>query len=171
MGIAALIALEQGLKLVINRFFLHVSAPIIAPILYFEPMFNRQYSWFNSMLRIGDTRLFHIVLVGILIVLLFLLYRYVQKRTRPRRIMKVMFAFLFAGAVCSFIDKVFWDGSLDYIRLNGFFTFDLKDLYINTFNGILIYLLIFRSHVINEIGQVFKKHDKDPAQPGTRQRK
>lgn len=155
-GIVALIALEQGVKLVINRFFLHVSVPIVAPILYFEPMFNRQYSWFNSMLRIGDTRWFHIGLVGILIVLLALLYRYVDHRIRLRPVIRVMFAFLFAGAVCSLIDKVFWDGSLDYIRLTGFFTFDLKDLYINTFNGILIYLLIFRSHIINEVARIIK---------------
>lgn len=145
LGIAALIALEQGIKLVINRFFLYASVPIVAPILYFEPMFNRHYSWFNSMLRIGGSKWLHIMVVGFLIVLLFLFYRYVRKHTRPRMIVNVMFAFLFAGAVCSFVDKVFWDGSLDYIRLTGFFTFDLKDIYINVFNGLLIYVILFRS--------------------------
>jgi len=145
LGVAALVALEQGIKLVINRFFLSVSAPIIAPILYFEPMFNRHYSWFNSMLRLEDSRWVHIAIVGLLIVLLFLFYRYGSMRTRPRRMVSVMFAFLFAGALCSFIDKVFWDGSLDYIRLTGFFTFDLKDIYINVFNGLLVYVVIFQS--------------------------
>ena len=144
MGITALIALEQGIKLVINRFLLHTSVPIIAPVLYFEPMFNRHYSWFNSMLRVGGSKWLHIGIVGLMIVLLFLFYRYVRGRTGPHRIVNVMFAFLFAGAVCSFIDKVFWDGSLDYIRLTGLFTFDLKDLYINVFNGLLIYALLFR---------------------------
>ena len=144
LGSTALIALEQGIKLVINRFFLSESVPIIAPVLYFEPMFNRHYSWFNSMLRIRDSKWVHIVIVGLLILLLTLFYRYIKGRTKPRRIVNVMFAFLFAGAVCSFIDKVFWDGSLDYIRLTGFFTFDLKDLYINIFNGLLVYVLLFR---------------------------
>ena len=143
-GIAVLIALEQGIKLVINRFFLSVSVPIIAPVLYFEPMFNRHYSWFNSMLRLGGSKWFHIGIVGFLIVLLSLFYRYVRGRTSLPRIVTVMFSFLFAGAVCSFADKVFWDGSLDYIRLTGFFTFDLKDLYVNTFNGLLVYMIIFR---------------------------
>ena len=161
LGIAALIALEQGIKLIINRFFLSVSVPIVPPILYFEPMFNRHYSWFNSMLRLGDSKWVHIGIVGFLIVLLFLFYRYVKGRIKSRRIVDVMFAFLFAGALCSFVDKVFWDGSLDYIRLTGFFTFDLKDLYINTFNGILIYLLIFRSRYIDEIGRMLKRAKKD----------
>ena len=145
IGVAALIALEQGIKLVISRFFLNTSVPIVAPVLYFEPMFNRHYSWFNSMLRIGGSKWAHIGIVGILIVLLFLFYRYVRKHTRPRRIVNVMFAFLFAGALCSFVDKVFWDGSLDYIRLTGFFTFDLKDIYVNVFNGLLVYVIMFRS--------------------------
>ena len=144
LGIAALIALEQGVKLIINRFFVTVSVPIVSPILYFEPMFNRHYSWFNSMLRIGDSKWVHIIIVGLLIILLALFHRYVNRRTDPHRMVNVMFAFLFAGAVCSFIDKVFWDGSLDYIRLTGFFTFDLKDLYINVLNGLLVYVVIFR---------------------------
>lgn len=159
LGIAGLIALEQGIKLLINRFFLDGSIPLLEPLFYFEPMFNRHYSWFNSMLRIEDSRWLHIVFVGLMIALLFLFYRYVGKRKGTRRITDMMFSFLFAGAICSFIDKVFWDGSLDYIRMDGLFTFDLKDLYINVFNGLLIYALLFRgeqlkrfmdSHIIED---------------------
>ena len=49
-----------------------------------------------------------------------------------------MFSFIFAGATCSLIDKVFWDGNLYYILLHGLFTFDLKDVYINIFIGLFI---------------------------------
>jgi signal peptidase II len=143
-GIAGLIALEQGIKLLINRFFLDASVPLLKPLFYFEPMFNRHYSWFNSMLRIEGSRWVHIVFVGLVIVLIFLFYRYARRRMGARRFTDTMFSFLLAGAVCSFIDKLFWNGSLDYIRMDGLFTFDLKDLYIDVFIGLLIYALLFR---------------------------
>ncbi len=38
--------------------------------------------------------------------------------------------FCLAGIICSFIDVVFWGGSLDFIRLLDWFTFDLKDVYL-----------------------------------------
>lgn len=153
LGITGLIVPEQGIKLIINRFFLDASVPVVPSILYFRPMFNRQYSWFNSMLRFEGGKWLHIVIVTVLIVLLVLFYRYLRKKMGPDKIINVMFAFIFAGAMCSLIDKVFWDGSLDYILLNGFFTFDLKDVYINVFNGFLIYLLLFRSRYLNDIAR------------------
>lgn len=153
IGAAGLIGLEQGIKIVINRWFLDASVPLVPPILYFDPLFNRQYSWFNSMLRIPDSKWVHIVLVAALVLALIWLYRRLGKKEVPGKILHVMFAFLFAGAMCSLIDKVFWDGSLDYILLNGFFTFDLKDMYINVFNGLLIYLLLFRNQYLNDIGR------------------
>jgi len=62
-----------------------------------------------------------------------------------------MFAFLFSGAICSLIDKVFWNGSLDYILVKGLFTFDLKDVYINVFIGLLILSLILGDKVLKQI--------------------
>lgn len=62
-----------------------------------------------------------------------------------------MYAFIFSGAMCSLIDKIFWNGSLDYILVNGFFTFDLKDVYINIFIGLLILSLLLKNKVLNQI--------------------
>ncbi|MGH4119158.1 signal peptidase II [Clostridium sp.] len=62
-----------------------------------------------------------------------------------------MYAFIFSGAICSLFDKIFWNGSLDYILVNGFFTFDLKDVYINVFSGLIILLLLFKNKFLNQI--------------------
>jgi len=139
---AALIALEQGIKLIINSSYLQSNTPILPPWLYFNPMFNRDYSWFNSMLQLGVGRLMHIVITALILSLIFVVYKFLNRRTKTSRLTDAAFGFIFAGAICSFIDKVFWNGSLDYILVEGFFTFDLKDVYINTFNGLLVLMLV-----------------------------
>lgn len=137
-GVFILILIEQIIKIIINSKFIDKSYPLLAPILYFEPVFNRHYSWFNSMLELGIGKGMHIVFVAIMTIGILFFYKYIIKEYGLIKIVNIMFAFVFAGAICSLIDKVFWDGSLDYILVRGFFTFDLKDVYINVFNGLLI---------------------------------
>ncbi len=144
-----LILLEQGIKLVVNR-NLDAFFPIVPPVLYFKPMFNRDYSWINSMFQLGVGKWVHIALVIGMLVFILLVYLYALKRADSKYI-NVMFAFVIAGAVCSLIDKLFWGGSLDYIMLSGFFTFDLKDVYINVFIGLFIAGLIFKNKAIKQI--------------------
>lgn len=147
-SISGLIALDQLIKLIINDQFLDAKAAIIKPFLYFEPMFNRHYSWINSMLRLAVSKWVHVSLTALICVLIILFFIFLSKKEKTNGVINTSFAFLLAGAVCSLIDKVLWDGSLDYILLDGCFTFDLKDVYINVFNGILIFLLIFRNKTI-----------------------
>lgn len=152
-AIFLLIALEQGIKLVINNNFLNKTAPIVPPFLYFEPMFNRHYSWFNSMLQLGVGKWVHIVFTGAMLIFIYLFYSYLNSRYGNVRLINVMFAFLFSGALCSLIDKILWDGSLDYIYVNGFFTFDLKDVYLNVFNGLMILSLFLKKEVLNKVDE------------------
>ena len=49
------------------------------------------------------------------------------------------FLFIFAGALCSVIDKVFYGGSLDFIGISDLFIADLKDIYINL--GLLFFIM------------------------------
>lgn len=136
--VVVLIILDQAVKIFINHRFLHNRLPVLPPFIYFEPMFNRDYSWLNSMMQLGISKWVHIAIVAILVVLIYLFYQYLQQQLGRNKIIDLLFAFLFAGAMCSLIDKVFWDGSLDYILVSGFFTFDLKDVYINVFIGLLL---------------------------------
>jgi signal peptidase II len=151
IGIFALIGIEQGIKIIINSNFLDKEFPILPPLLYFSPVFNRHYSWFNSMMQLGVSKWIHIVLTAILGMLIYLFYQYLRERLGNIKIINVMFAFLFSGALCSLIDKLFWNGSLDYILVNGFFTFDLKDVYLNVFNGLLVLALLLKSKALKQL--------------------
>ena len=144
-AVVFLTALEQGLKLIINRYYLYVNTPILRPWLFFSPVFNRDYSWFNSMLQLNIGRWVHVLLVAALLVFISLIYQFLRQRLEMDRLINATSAFLFAGAICSLIDKVFWNGSLDYIRVRGMFTFDLKDAYINVFIGLFI-LMVATNH-------------------------
>jgi signal peptidase II len=161
---ALLVAIEQAIKLVVNR-NLNAVVPIVPNVLYFRPAFNGDFSWFNSMLGLGVGLWVHIALTSALFLLILLAYRYCNKKAASGYI-DTMFAFLIAGAFCSLIDKVFWGGSLDYILLKGFFTFDLKDVYINLFIVMVVLGLIFKNKAISAILESPKreKDGSDPAQ-------
>lgn len=151
IGIFILIAIEQLIKIIINNSYLYKTYPILPPYLYFQPMFNRDYSWVNSMLQLGISKWLHIVMVAIITILLVLFYQFLNKRLGSRKEINLMFAFIFSGAICSLIDKVLWDGSLDYIYVRGFFTFDLKDVYINVFLGLLVLFALLKNKTLKEI--------------------
>ncbi|MGH4122618.1 MAG: signal peptidase II [Clostridium sp.] len=151
IAVLILVTIEQVIKIVINNNFLDRKFPILPGFLYFEPMFNRQYSWLNSMFQLGVSKWIHIAFGTIMIILIYLFYRYLNYQLGHIKIINIMYAFIFSGALCSLIDKVFWNGSLDYILVNGFFTFDLKDVYINVFSGLIIVLLLFKNKVLNQI--------------------
>lgn len=136
------ILVEQGLKIIIYRYYFHRQIPLLPPWFYFRPLFNRDYSWLNSLFQLGLGRLSHIAVVVIVSAGILFFYFYLKKRQITSVPLDFTFSLLLAGAACSFLDKVFWDGSLDYILLKGFFTFDLKDVFINTALALLILMFI-----------------------------
>lgn len=151
VGVALLVAVEQAIKLIINANFLESSFAILPPLLYFEPVFNRKYSWLNSMLGLENSKWIHVIVVAGLLILIYLFYRFLNRELGSRRIINVLFAFVFSGAVCSVIDKVCWNGSLDYILLDHLFTFDLKDVYINVFLGLLVVAILLKNKTLAEL--------------------
>lgn len=82
-------------------------------------------------------------MVLLLLIVMYSVYRYIAHEGHDTSLVVTAFAFIFAGGVCSFLDKVFWDGSLDYILLKNWFTFDLKDVYINVFVGLVAAMMVF----------------------------
>jgi signal peptidase II len=104
-------------------------------------------------MKLDGSKWVHVVAVAIMSIFIFLFYMFLTNKFGSIKIVNIMFVFIFSGAMCSLIDKVFWDGSLDYILLNGFFTFDLKDLYIDIFIGLFVLLLIFKNKELREIDE------------------
>jgi len=150
--IALLIAADQGLKLYINANFLETAFPIAAPVLYFKPVFNTDYSWFASMLDLTASKWLHVVVVGAVMALIVLFYRFLNRRLGSTGTVNSLFAFLFSGALCSLIDKIFWNGSLDFIQISHLFIFDTKDAYISVFIGLVLLYLVLKNKTIAEIG-------------------
>ena len=69
------------------------------------------------------------------------------------RLTEFIFIFVLSGIICSLIDKIFWDGSLDYIQLRGLFTFDLKDVYLTVFEVAVLAMLILNYRNIRSLDE------------------
>ncbi len=98
----------------------------------FSPYLNAtQLSIFNNELNMSLSNVFLGVLNVLIIILVIFLYLYLKKHSSQEnvRYLNSMFTFLLAGTICSLIDKIFWGGSLDYIRILSKIV-DLKDIYL-----------------------------------------
>ena len=150
--IAVMVLIEQGIKLVIRN-YQGGEVNLIGNFVYFRPTHNTYYSWFNSMLGFENTRMFHIILTLALLVLAILVFRYVYKRKGNQIEANLLEIFLISGIICSLLDRVFWGGSLDYIGLRGLFVFDLKDVYLSTFQVLGLFLAIKYWKAIDNISE------------------
>jgi len=119
----------------------------------FDPKFNRKYSWLNHMLDLGIGKAAHVILCLFALILFWLVYCFIRKKYKTDKLTDLIFICVLSGIVCSLIDKIFWDGSLDYIQFKGLFTFDLKDVYLTIFEVALIAMLIFNYRNIRSLDQ------------------
>lgn len=122
--------IDQGIKLIIKKWFFNKEVILIKDILSFDPIINSQGSWLNA--RFGAGVSFGALIVFNIIGLLLIveLYRYGLSKNMKCFWLDFAFIFMFSGAVCSLIDKVFYGGSLDFIGIIPLFVADIKDIYI-----------------------------------------
>jgi len=141
--IAVLLTLiDQLVKLFIKLFHINTEFNIIGDYIRFRPHLNTDYSWINSLGNFGIGLGIHIALVLIIIGVSVVIYGFITTRCKDDKLIEFSFGCLFGGAISSLIDKIFWDGSLDFISLEQLFIFDLKDVYISTFQFLIIYMLL-----------------------------
>lgn len=129
--IILLIILDQAVKLLILKCFMHTEFDILPNLLRFRPIQNTNLSFGGNYIALFS-QMWFALLMNILVIVLFItgyrFYRYKSSSvSSPVRLIMVCGL---TGCICSFIDKVFWGGSLDFIQIPHFFTFDLKDLYL-----------------------------------------
>lgn len=140
--ICFLILMDQTVKFMISRWLYHVSFSILGDMLHFSPVYNTDLSWVNSWLNLGMGFIPHLMLNVLILLLVVLIYKYSKSRYAVGKGADAIFILFMAGALCSLIDKIFWPGSLDYIYLKGFFTFDLKDIYLSACEVLLVIIYI-----------------------------
>lgn len=141
--IISLIIVDQLIKIIIAGRYMNLSKDIIKGLVAFHPIINSHYSWLNSLFRMGIGLTTHILFNILVILFTGLLYLYIKRKYPKDTFTFWLFTFLFAGLLCSLIDKLFWGGSLDYIWLKGLFIFDLKDVYLIVFEVLLIWAFLF----------------------------
>lgn len=104
---------------------------IISDFVYIHPILNTKYSWINSLFDLGIGRGVHIIISLAVIIILLSYCDFLDYTESIGYIDIILFTLLLSGAVCSLLDKVLWNGSLDFIQVRGVFTFDIKDIYLN----------------------------------------
>lgn len=141
--ISSCIILDQLVKIIIYNHFFHEEFDVIGNIIRFRPVINVNLSWGGNYFAILRHFEF-VIIVNVFAIILFLagflFYRY--KRAKTTFIIELIFTLGISGCICSLIDKVIWKGSLDFVQIPGFFTFDIKDTYISIFEVIFIFLVI-----------------------------
>lgn len=139
-----LIVLDQVVKLIIWNNFFDYRFYFIGEIIGFYPVINTSLSWLGHYISFLRSPL---IIAAINVVVLVVVSRYyihyLQTEEKPLKIVHITFVFALASCICSFIDKLFWGGSLDFIYITGLFVLDLKDLYIMIAQFLLICIVIF----------------------------
>ena len=151
-----LILIDQGIKILIKFFFFNSNFEIVKNFLSFNPIINSNGSWLNA--RFGTSISFSLLnIINILALLFFFeIYRYFLSKKENSFFINICFLFIFSGALCSLVDKLFYGGSLDFIGIGNLFIADIKDIYINI--GILLFIVsIYNGGYLNSnIDTTFK---------------
>lgn len=155
---ALLMLIDQGIKIIIKQFFFDTYFEIIPKFLSFNPIINTEGSWLNARFDFGIGFPLLIFINSLALLLFFELYRYYIHKCTKDFWGDLCFTFIFSGALCSFIDKVFYGGSLDFIGISDLFIADLKDIYINL--GILFFVMaIYKSGYLKDSDDTSLKDD------------
>jgi signal peptidase II len=123
---------DQGIKAYLFTLeWEHMSIPLIQPVFYIEPTQNTlgSYLWVLLKLKKGS-HLLNIILFSLVGLVFFEVWRFYVARKRNSFWINGFIHLFLAGLFANVIDNAFWGGSLDYITIKPFYTFDLKDLYI-----------------------------------------
>jgi len=126
------VAIDQGIKAYLFSLeWESISVALVEPVFYIEPTQNTlgSYLWVLLGLRKGS-HLVNIILFSAIGLVFVELWRFYVSRKRNSFWINGFIHLFLAGLAANLIDNAFWGGSLDYVTIKPFYTFDLKDLYI-----------------------------------------
>lgn len=154
-----LIIIDQTIKLLISNYFINADIVILQNILFFRPIQNTNLNWIASIIEYKTPLLFMIVIQIFVLTTIILLYRYFSYLwIQGKKFLYGMLTFYISGLTCSFIDVVFWGGSLDFLRLFDWFTFDLKDVYLDMGTAFLLFFIVsYETKVYSKMSKVKRK--------------
>lgn len=126
------VAIDQGIKAYLFSLeWESISIALVKPVFYIQPTQNTLGSYLWVLLRFKQgSHLLNIILFSLVGVIFIELWRFYVRRKRNSFWINGFIHLFMAGLLANLIDNAFWGGSLDYITIRPFYTFDLKDLYI-----------------------------------------
>ncbi len=145
-----LVIIDQLVKIIIYNFFFIKNIDILDNIIRFHPKFNTNLSWGGNYISLFSNMSFAVIANVIVIALFISGYAYYRsKNSSAGFVGNLIYIFGLAGAVCSFVDKIIWGGSLDFIQIPHLFTFDLKDCYLTVAECLFLFVGIKHSNEIS----------------------
>ena len=128
----AAVAVDQAIKAYLFSLeWESISIPLIKPVFYIEPTQNTLGSYLWVLLRLKQgSHLLNMILFSLVGLIFVEVWRFYVNRKRNSFWINGFIHLFLAGLLANLIDNGFWGGSLDYITIKPFYTFDLKDLYI-----------------------------------------
>ncbi len=138
------VGLDQAVKIYLFSLdWETLSIPLIDPVFFLEPTQNTlgSYLWVLLDFKKGS-HLFNVILFSVIGVLFIEIWRFYTSRKRNSFWINGFIHLFLAGLAANIIDNAYWGGSLDYITIKPFYTFDLKDMYITLCELFLITELI-----------------------------
>ncbi len=132
MFLLVAVAVDQGIKAYLfSLSWETLSVPIIEPVFYLDPSQNTLGSYLWVLLNFDKgSHLFNILLFTVIAFFFVEIWRFYVRRKRNSFWINGFIHLFLAGVTANIIDNAFWGGSLDYITIRPFYTFDLKDMYI-----------------------------------------
>ena len=126
------VGIDQSIKaFLFSKEWETISITLVEPVFYIEPTQNTlgSYLWVLLGLKEGS-HVLNIILFSIIGLVFLEIWRFYVRRKRNSFWINGFIHLFLAGLFANLIDNAFWGGSLDYITIKPFYTFDLKDLYI-----------------------------------------
>jgi len=130
--LVAAVAMDQGIKAYLFSLeWESLSIALVEPVFYIEPTQNTLGSYLWVLLKLKQSsHLFNMIIFSLVGFVFIELWRFYVKRKRNSFWINGFIHLFLAGLLANLIDNGYWGGSLDYITIKPFYTFDLKDLYI-----------------------------------------
>ncbi|MEX0982134.1 MAG: signal peptidase II [Bacteroidales bacterium] len=120
-----------------------LSIPLIEPVFYLQPTQNTLGSYLWVLLNFEkSSHILNIILFAVIGFLFVEIWRFYTRRKRNSFWINGFIHLFLAGLFANIIDNAYWGGSLDYITIRPFYTFDLKDMYITLCEMFLLMELI-----------------------------
>ena len=161
LAILLLVALDQGIKLLIARFMMDAQFIIIPHVFRFKVAQNIHLGWVWNMIDFMMPLVFAVALSVLVIIIIIIYSRYMAfnaaRRGKHEGLPPIILTFVLAAAFCKLIDDIFWGGSLDYIGLFNWFIFDLKDVYITFALGCLVFFEIVSGVYLSKLPKEKRK--------------